>query len=1557
MTRQELLLAYKDGKLSTVELQDRLRALKQQPFKAPLSEGQKGLWMLQNVSPDMSSYNIPLCFCIRQKLDIEKFKQACNFILQQYPILTSVFGEEDGIPYQIVQPSQPLAWLQEDISTLESDEILPYLRTKTKEPFSLENGPLMRIQLLSRSEQEHIVLITVHHIIFDGSSSLLLVKTLLGAYRDLSSGKEPGEKPLSTSFNDFVEWEQAMLSSKEGEEHRSYWRQQLSGTLPILELPTDRPRFSSQSSQGQTYTSLLSPELTKGIKSFAQAQHMNFSIVLLGIFKVLVYRYTGLEDIIVGMPAIGRPAERFDSQIGYFINMLPIRSQVGDEQYFSKFIKNLQLTVVDGLDHAAYPFPVLVREINVPRGQTNAPVFQVAFIYQNFLQSSNSNAIEDQCQNSLRIAFMEDIHQEGEFELALEIFDQGDRFTLNIIYDSDLYDISTIQRMMGHYIKLAEEVVNNPNLTLGEYSLMSKEEQATILIDWNATQADYPKDKTIHQLFEEQVERSPENTAVIFEESSLTYRQLNDKANQLARVLREKGVTPNSMVGIMVERSLEMIIGIMGIVKAGGGYLPISPDTPAERISYMLKDSEANIVLTQNRFIHKAHFDGITIDLEKNELYVGEKGNLENVNSPSNIVYVIYTSGSTGKPKGVVIEHHSLINRLHWMQKSYPIEKSDTILQKTPYTFDVSVWELFWWYLQGSRVCFLKPGYEKDPSKIVDEIERSSITTMHFVPSMLNAFLEYMEADIDLKRLSSLIQVFASGEALSLQQVKRFNKLLYERNNTKLINLYGPTEATIDVSYFDCSPGEDLHVIPIGKPIDNCKLYVLDKKRRPQPVGMTGELYIAGDGLARGYLNRPELTTEKFVPDPFVPGERMYLTGDLARWLPDGNIEYLGRIDHQVKIRGFRIELGEIENRLQSYEAIKEAVVITKEGKEGSKYLCGYIVAQEEINVTEVKEYLSKELPEYMIPAYIIQLEKIPLTSSGKADRKALPEPDGSSITTGTGYEAPRNEIENILVEIWQEVLEITNIGINNNFFALGGDSIKAIQVIARLQRRKLKLDVKNLLTNPVIKELSKYVIRGVNELDQGVVIGQVELTPIQKWFFTKNFTNMHHWNQAVMLYNKYGLNETAIRKVFQKIVEHHDILRSTYTINKEEIVQTIRSIREELFTLSVYDFTGDDEYGQKITAESNHIQSSININSGPLVKLGLFRTKEGDHLLIVIHHLVVDGLSWRILLEDFQIAYSQSISNAEIKLPEKTESYIAWAKKLKDYANSKQLLNESGYWHDIENTEIVSLPKDNQIVKDKTGDSEIITSTLSEVETEILLRQVNTAYNTEINDILLTSLGLAFKDWSGIEKVLINLEGHGREQDFLNINIARTVGWFTSIYPVILDFTQTDDISQQIIRIKENLRQIPQKGIGYGISRYLTSSENKGRVILNREPEIIFNYLGQFDQDINKEVFELSRFPSGRNVSQDSERSNALDIIGVIVDGKLSITFNYNKYEYDKNTIQKLSNSFNKNLKNIIEHCMTKEEVQITPSDTTAKSIDLEEFDKILKEYQNNLA
>ncbi len=1085
MTRKELLIAYKEGKLSTAELQEQLHVLKEQSNKNPLSEGQKGLWMLQKVSPEMSAYNIPLCFRIDQKLDIEKFKQACSFILQKYPILTSVFGEDDGIPYQMIQPSQPLGWQQEDISTLEADKILPYLREKAKEPFSLERGSLMRIQLLSRSEQEHIVLIVIHHIVFDGTSSLILVKSLLEAYRDLGDGKGVEAKPFSTSFNDFVEWEQAMLSSAEGEAHRDYWRKQLSGTLPILELPTDRPRLSSQGSEGKTYTSLLSPELTKQIKTFAQTQNMNLSIILLGIYKVLLYRYTDLEDIIVGMPTLGRPEERFDSQIGYFVNMLPVRSQIRDEQCFSKFIKELQLNVIDGLDHAVYPFPAIVRELNVSR-ETNSPVFQTAFIYQNFLQSTSLKTTDGQGQNSLHIEFMEDIHQEGEFEFALEIFDMDDHFTLNIKYDPALYDHSTIKRMLGHYVNLAEEVVNDPNLPLGEYSLISREEQATILSDWNATQADYPKDHTIHQLFEEQVERAPDNTAVVFEESSLTYRQLNNKANQLARVLREKGVTPNSIVAIMVERSFTMVIAILGILKAGGAYLPIDPEYPEDRIKFMLEDSQAEILLTQSHLKEKNEFDLEVIDLDNEAVYTVADTNVEIVNQPNDLAYVIYTSGSTGKPKGAMIEHKNVVRLMFNDKMQFDFSQADVWTMFHSYCFDFSVWEMYGALLYGGKLIIVSKMMSRDTREYLLLLKREKVTVLNQTPT---AFYNLIAEEIKCSdRQLNIRYVIFGGEALKPGKLKDWN-IKYPK--TELINMYGITETTVHVTYKKITQYEiSLNISNIGRPIPTLTTYIMSKNMKLQPIGVIGELCVGGDGLGRGYIKRPELTTKKFIQSPYCSKEIIYKSGDLARYLPNGELEYLGRIDHQVKIRGFRIELGEIESRLLKHETIKETIVVDKEDDYGNKYLCAYIVGDRELNVNELRNYLLQELPEYMIPSYFIPLEKIPLTSNSKVDRKMLPDPDGSMIT-GEEYEAPRNEIEKRLAQIWQEVLEVKNIGINDNFFALGGDSIKAIQVLTRLQSFKLKLDAKTLLTKPVIKELSKYVIR----IEQYITNEEVQIT------------------------------------------------------------------------------------------------------------------------------------------------------------------------------------------------------------------------------------------------------------------------------------------------------------------------------------------------------------------------------------------------------------------------------------------------------------------------------
>ncbi|MGS0763567.1 amino acid adenylation domain-containing protein [Syntrophomonas curvata] len=1077
MNRKEILMAYKEGKLAEDDVKERLRMIKQQSMKQPLAEGQKGLWILQKSLPDLSSYNLPICFRVNQTLDIEIFKKTCHFILEQFPILSSIFGEDNGVPYQLIKPSKPLFFEHEDISHLESNEIFVYLRKKAQEPFALESGPLMRFHLFSRSQQENIVLIVVHHIVIDGSSMLLLITSLLDAYKDLIDGKELTITPHSTTYNDFVIWEQEMLLSQDAEEHLAYWRKKLSGRLPVLELPADKPRSPSNKSDGQSCTSSLSLELTAGLKDFAQAHQTNLSIVLLGIYKVLLYRYTGLEDIIVGMPAIVRPEERFDDLMGYFINMLPIRSHLAEQQPFNKFIHELQFNVVDGLDHATYPFPVLVRELNVNRERTNHPVFQTAFYFQNFDGFQGLRQIERQYQNTLLIEFIEEIHQEGEYDLTIEVFEQDERFTVNFKYDSNLFDRPSILRMMEHYIKLAEEIAQDPTRPVRDYSFITTGEQTAVLVDWNATQADYPY-KCFHELFAIQAQKTPDAVAVNYEGDCLTYRELDDKSSCLAVYLQKLGIGPDCLVGICVERSLEMIVGLLGIMKAGGAYIPLDPDYPQARLEYMIQDSRIGFVLAQSQLMPKmpgmvgSSIQSILLDQDWEAIQ--QRAGLEVPKQevkPEHLAYVLYTSGSTGNPKGVMIPHKALTNFLLSMGKQPGINSQDRLLAVTTYCFDIAGLELYLPLICGAQCFICSAEKVKDIEKLKQEIQRVKPTIMQATPV---TWIMLFQTGWKNKEK---IKILCGGEALPGKLKQNFMD-----TNSDVWNMFGPTETTIWSTVQHIKENEP---ITIGKPIDNTRIYILDNNLKPTPIGIAGELHIAGDGLARGYLNKPELTAEKFIDNPFNQGYKLYKTGDLARWLPDGNIEYIGRIDYQIKIRGYRIELGEIESQLGQHPGIKDCVAVMRE-QEGNKQLVAYYTTKDAWDLTdqqELRRHLKACLPEYMIPSHILRLDNIPLTPNGKVDRNELIKRD-IAIAGSPRTSLPESKVEEKVLKIWQGILQVNDIDMEAGFFDVGGDSLLAVAAAARI-KKELDCDfsVTDLFKHPNIKAASAYIaeLKGEN--------------------------------------------------------------------------------------------------------------------------------------------------------------------------------------------------------------------------------------------------------------------------------------------------------------------------------------------------------------------------------------------------------------------------------------------------------------------------------------------
>ena len=862
-----------------------------------------------------------------------------------------------------------------------------------------------------------------------------------------------------------------MLKSKEGEEHCSYWKQQLTGTLPTLELPIDHPRPSIQSFKGRVYTSLLSPELSKQVKIFAQSQQINVSVVFMGIFKVLLHIYTGQDDIIVGMPTMGRPQERFESLIGFFINMIPVRSQVVDTQSFLKFIRILQFTLVDGMDHAMYPFPAIVRELNVPRTPAYQPVFQAVFAYQNFMVPTKLKDLQIRYKNAFMIDFIEGIHQEGEYEFGLEVYEQDDGYVLNMKYDPDLFDFSTIERMMGHYINLSREVVRNPDLTLREYSVLSDEEKKTVLLDWNATQADYPKDKCMHELFEQQARLTPNATAIIYEGKSLNYRDLDQRSTLLAIYLQEQGIGPDCLVGICVERSVELMVGIFGILKAGGAYVPLDPDYPVERLEYMIQDSKVSLILTQSQLMDKISQlivnNTKTIYLDR-DCELLEKGAIEQKTllrevKPEHLAYVIYTSGSTGRPKGVMISHLGLTNLLISMGKKPGLISQDKMLSLAPYGFDMVVPELYLPLINGAQCYICSSEKAKDPDKLKQEIQKIKPTIMQATPSTCKMLFHTGWKN------EEQIKILCGAEA-----IPETFKQLFADNNCDVWNMYGPTEATVWSIIQHIDKDEP---ITIGKPIANTQVYILNNYLNPTPIGVPGELCIAGDGLARGYLYLPDLTAEKFIDNPFNPGTKLYRTGDLARWLPNGEIEFLGRNDCQVKVRGFRIELGEIENQLRTHPKIRDCVAIVKE-QDGNKQLICYYATKDlaPIDSQQLRDDLMAKLPDYMIPALFSHLDQMPLTPNGKINRKDLINRK-IEITRVKEACVPQSEIEEKVLEIWKDVLNVDELSTDDGFFAVGGDSILAVIVAERIKKNlECNFSVTLLFKYSSIQEISKYI-------------------------------------------------------------------------------------------------------------------------------------------------------------------------------------------------------------------------------------------------------------------------------------------------------------------------------------------------------------------------------------------------------------------------------------------------------------------------------------------------
>ncbi len=905
----------------------------------PATFAQQRLWFLDQLHTGDVTYVIPWSIRLAGALDVEALRKTLNEIVRRHEILRTTFAVQGGEVVQMVSPALDLPLPVHDLSDFADPESEASARAvrEANVPIDLGRGPLMRAQLLRLSEREHLLLLTLHHILFDGSSRAVLQREFSALYADFTGGREPSLPALKLQYADYAVWQRRTLQGKRYEQLLGYWRKQLADAPSTLDLPTDRVRPAVETFHGATAPFALPRTLADQLASLSQSKRASLFMILMAAFHTLLFKYSGQDDIVVGVPIAGRNRKELEGMIGFLANELALRLKFVNDPTFDALITQARDAALDAYEHQDMPFDKLVQELNPDRNLSHNPLFQVMFSLRNYERQDLTLAGLD------RVDFSWTNAERAKFDLSLFVTDSADGISGWMEYNTDLFDAATIERMLGHYQVLLEAVVANPAVRVSEISLLSAAEKQRLLVEFNDTAHDVPRDRALHSFIEEQAELTPDAPALRFESHELTYRELNARANQLAHRLRKLGVGPEVLVAVSAERSLEMVIALLGTMKAGGAYVPIDPDYPRERLAVMLEDAEPRVLLTQSHLLDVLPPHAIpTICLDRDSLADEPQTNPAPNVSGKDQAYVIYTSGSTGKPKGVPNVHEAIVNRLLWMQHAYGLQAADRVLQKTPYSFDVSVWEFFWPLMTGACLVVAKPEGHKDPDYLVRLIQEQRITTLHFVPSMLRVFLE---AD-GVENCTSLRRVICSGEALPFDLQQKF----FAKLSAELHNLYGPTEAAVDVTYFACEPNTSRTTVPIGKPVWNTQLYILDANLKPTPLGIPGELHIGGRQLARGYLKRPELTKEKFIPDPFSkePGARLYKTGDLAKYLPDGNIEYLGRLDFQVKLRGFRIELGEIESALKQHPGVKEAVVVAREDEPGDKRLVAYVVRRQD---------------------------------------------------------------------------------------------------------------------------------------------------------------------------------------------------------------------------------------------------------------------------------------------------------------------------------------------------------------------------------------------------------------------------------------------------------------------------------------------------------------------------------------------------------------------------------------------------------------------------------
>ena len=1871
----------------------------------PLSFAQQRLWFLSQLEPDSSAYNVATALRLGGELDVTLLEETFNEIVRRHEVLRTTFTQVDGKPAQIIHAAEWRELPLEDLSHLDSEEREARASRLALEeaqlPFDVTVGPLLRLRLLRLAPDEHVVLLTTHHIVSDGWSTEVIFREVSAIYEALRRGEPSPLAEPKIQYADYALWQQEWLRGEVLEAELAYWKGKLAGAPALLELATDYPRPKEQSHRGATESSMLPAAVASGLGRLSRELGVTRFAALLAAFKVLLHRYTGETDIIVGTPIANRTRLETEEMVGLFVNMLALRTDLSGDPAFRDLAERVKETTLGAYAHQDTPFEKIVDELQLERNLSHSALFQVAFTFQ--ASAPPTPALEAA---ALTVAQLVDEGGTSKFDLTLSLTETPEGLDALVEYSTDLFMPATVVRLLGHFRTLLEALVADPDARLSRLPLAGDEEMLRLLGEWNHTELKPLETRCAHELFEEHAAAQPQALAVTYLEDQLTYGELNQRANQLARHLRRLGVGPEVAVGLCFEQGIDAVVSLLAVSKAGGVYVPLDPAFPAERLRYMLEDACVRVALTDARLAQRLpEFGGrvVLLDAGGEELTGYDSDNLPRYARPENLMYVIYTSGSTGLPKGTGVSHIAATNHFLRTQSLMELAPHDRVLQFYSLSFDGSLEQIVPSLVSGACL-FLREKEIWGVDEFAGKLREWGLTVVDLPSAYLQQFLEYAAARAD--GYDHVRLIITGGDVLPPESVRLWQQSPLK--SIRLVNAYGPTEAVVTSVAGDVIPelsGAAPRRVPIGRPLLNRTTYILDAAGQPTPIGVPGELCIGGPLLARGYLNRSELTAEKFIPDTFSEqqGARLYKTGDRARYLSDGRIEFLGRVDRQIKVRGFRIEAGEIEATLAQHPAVREVAVAANEDARGYVRLVAYVVTDEglvdardkglelwpsvgeyqvydellysamtydelrnekykaainrlvrdkvvlelgtgkdavlarfcaeagarkvyavevleasyrsakdlvaslgladrihvihgdsfsvqlpekvdvcvseiigtigssegtvpvlndarrflkeggvniplrcltkiaaiqlpdgtlsdprfkelpgsyarkvfehvghrfdvrlclknfpkenlisdegvfedldftgrvdpfsrtEVTLTigraarldgfllwinlrtaegavidtlreeydwlpvyfpafgaglevyegdvvravctsmpsdnnvnpdyrikgsvlkrsgevvefyyeslhhepayrqtefykrlfpendyagadkdvsarasakDLRAFLAARLPQYMVPSAFVHLEKLPLTPSGKVDRRALPAATRFGAESEGDYVAPRTPAEETLAGIWQQVLAVERVGVHDNFFHLGGDSILSIQIIARANQAGLRLIPRQLFQHQTVAALAAVAgTADAVEAEQGAVSGDAPLTPIQRWFFASQETDLHHFNQSVLLEVRPGVDASLLSDVMQHLLSHHDALRLRFRRDAVGWRQT-HADASEAVSFARVDLSGFAPELQAAAVESNaeELQRSLELSEGPIVRAALFNLGEGrpGRLLLVIHHLAVDGVSWRILLEDLHFGYEQLARGEAVRLAPKTTSFKRWAERLSDYAGSEELRRELPYWLGQRHAGLKRLPVDatgpNTVESART-----IEVSLDAAETRALLQEVPRAYRAEINAALLSALAESCGAWAGGEALLVDLEGHGREEIFDDVDVSRTVGWFTTVYPVLLEAGGARGAGEALLDVKERLRGVPNKGLGYGVMKYLgVDAKVAGGLESLPAAEILFNYFGQLDQVLAESpLFTPARESGGATMSARHEREHLLEVNASVVGGRLRVAWTYSENIHSRETIERLADAFAGALRALVADSRTVEGALYTPSDFPLAGLD----------------